>query len=146
MGTVIEKIKHYKTVALDTNLLIYLMEKHPVYLDEVAALFKMIETGNLLAVSSILLLTEILIKPLKDNNRILISQYKAFISTFPNLKLRNVDYDISISTAKVRAKYGLRIPDAVFIATAIEEKAEAYITNDTRLNCVKEIIIVQLSN
>lgn len=144
MGFLKEELKKYKKISLDTNTFIYLMERHPLYLNSVTEIFKSIETGKLTAITSILLITEILTKPFKDNNKVLQGQYKAFISTFPNLMIRDVDYKICVEAAKIRAIYGLRTPDAIFIATALEEKAEAFVTNDLRLKAVKGIEIIVL--
>jgi predicted nucleic acid-binding protein len=41
--------------------------------------------------------------------------------------------------AGLRARHGLRTPDAIQIATALRHKAETFITNDERLASVKEI-------
>ncbi|WP_366556963.1 PIN domain-containing protein [Desulfosporosinus sp. BICA1-9] len=43
---------------------------------------------------------------------------------------REIDQNIALQAAKLRASYGFKTPDALFLATAIEEKAEAFITND----------------
>ena len=39
----------------------------------------------------------------------------------------------------IRAKHNLKTPDAIFIATALEEGAEAFITNDSRLNNIHQL-------
>jgi predicted nucleic acid-binding protein len=146
MGQVAEDLKKYKRIAFDTNLFIYLMEKHEKYFDAVKSIFTMVEKGQLYAITSVLVVTELLTKPIKDGNKSLIQKYKAAICTFPNLEVRNVDYGISVSTAKIRAKYGFKTPDAIFIATAIEDKAEAFVTNDTRLKSVDGIDIIILDD
>lgn len=61
------------------------------------------------------------------------------ISTFPNLTVRYVDNDVCSTAAELRAKYGFKTPDAIFVATAIEEGSEVFITNDIRLKNVDEI-------
>lgn len=128
MGRLADSIKTYKSVAIDTNLFVYLMEKHPQYFKAARELFEQIEKGQVFGVTSIILLTEVLTKPLKDKNENLARAYRAAISTFPNLSVRNVDNDVCITAAELRAKYGFKTPDAIFIATAIEENADAFIT------------------
>ncbi|MBA1336031.1 MAG: hypothetical protein HPY66_1852 [Firmicutes bacterium] len=63
----------------------------------------------------------------------------AFFRAFPNLLIKDVTQNVSVSAAKLRARHNLKTPDAIFIATAIEENAEAFITNDTRLNNVNNL-------
>ncbi|HZK86119.1 MAG TPA: PIN domain-containing protein, partial [Desulfosporosinus sp.] len=105
----------------------YLMERHPKYFDVGRELFNDVEIGKVYAVSSMLLVTEVLTKPLKDGNKGLVDQYLAFVGTFPNLGLREIDQNVAIRAAKLRARYGFKTPDALFLATAMEEKAEAFI-------------------
>jgi predicted nucleic acid-binding protein len=91
-------------------------------------------------------LTEVLTKPLKDNNESLASSYKAVISTFPNLTVKHIDSSTSITAAELRAKYGFNTPDAIFIANGIEENAEVFITNDIRLKSMNEINCIIISD
>ena len=120
------------------------MERIPKYSDSVREIFKFIEIGSISAVTSMLVITEVLIKPLRERNKSLVNRYLAFISAFPNLELRNIDYSVSLKAAKIRAKHGLKTPDALFIATAIEESAQAFLTNDIKLKKVEGIEIIIL--
>jgi predicted nucleic acid-binding protein len=139
MGRIGEELKKYKRILIDTNLFIYLMEKHPQYFEVARDVFLQIEKGQVYGITSTLVLTEVLTKPLKDNNENLARSYKAAISTFPNLSVKNIDSSVCIIAAELRAKYGFKTPDAIFIATAIEEGAEVFITNDIRLKNVSEV-------
>lgn len=146
MERIEDKIREYKRIAFDTNLLIYIMEKHPIYFDVVKTIFTSIEKGQVYAVTSMLIVTEILTKPLKDANRRLVQQYKAIVSTFPNISIRNIDYQVAVTAAKIRAEYGIKTPDALFIATAIEENAEAFVTNDSQLARLSNVDIILLDD
>ena len=139
MERLVTELKHYGKVAIDTNALIYLMERHPLYHDLCKEVFALIEKGHLVGITSVLLLTEVLTKPLKDNNVGLVRAYKAVISTFPNLVIKPIDKHTSILAAELRAKYGVKTPDALFLATAILEKADVFITNDVRLKSIEEM-------
>ena len=48
------------------------------------------------------------------------------------------------SRGKIRRGYGLKTPDAIFVATAFEEGAQAFITNDIKLNRVEGIKMIIL--
>lgn len=48
------------------------------------------------------------------------------------------------TAAQLRAKYGLKTPDALQIATALEHHADYFLTNDHRLNSVTEINVITL--
>src|SRR5665648_965326 len=101
MGRLEDEIKHFSRIAIDTNAFIYLMERHPKYFDVVRELFNAVEIGKVYAVSSMLLVTEVLTKPLKDGNKGLADQYLAFVGTFPNLGLREIDQNVAIRAANL---------------------------------------------
>jgi predicted nucleic acid-binding protein len=49
---------------------------------------------------------------------------------------------IARSTAEVRAKYNLKLPDALQVAIALEASCEALLTNDAQLKRVTELRIL----
>ena len=67
-----------------------------------------------------------------------------FLST-PNLTIVQVDMKISEDAARIRRKYGFRLPDAIQLATALDYKAQTFITNDKRLKVFKELPITLLT-
>lgn len=150
MGIVNYKIqdvlKNYDRILVDTNSFIYFMEDNEVYADLLQIVFAMIESGKIFGITSTLVLTEVLTKPIKDENKKLQAQYTAFLTYFPNLYLRDVDRNVAKRAAKIRARYGIKTPDSIFIATAFEEHAAAIITNDIRLKKVEGIDFVILDD
>ena len=46
----------------------------------------------------------------------------------------------------LRTKYGVKTPDAIHLATAIEHKADVFVTNDRQLKKVKEIVMLYLGD
>ena len=138
------ELNDYRLVALDTNLFIYLMEKHEKYLPKAKLIFENIQKGQNVGITSVLLYSEILSKPIQENNDRLVSMYRVFLSTFPNLKIENVTKDVCILAAELRAKYKIKTPDAIFLATAIANKSEVFFTNDEALKRVEEIKVISL--
>lgn len=132
-------------IALDTNLFIYLVEKNQDYFSTVKLLFDKIQKGQLIGVTSSLIYTEVLSKPLKEGNTTIADKYNVLLATFPNLTIKDVDKDIAIISAKLRAKYKIKTPDAIFIATGIAENADIFITNDTKLKNIEEIKVTLLN-
>ncbi|MEX1028497.1 MAG: PIN domain-containing protein [Paenibacillaceae bacterium] len=119
----------YSKVAIDSNCFIYLIEGSP-YVDQLTQLFQKIENSSLVAVTSILTLIEILVGPYKSKDYKLIEEYRTTLLNFPNLAFREMDFNIAIKAAQCRADYGLKMPDAIQLATAILDKADVFITND----------------
>ncbi|MCL4481333.1 MAG: PIN domain-containing protein [Bacteroidetes bacterium] len=58
-------------------------------------------------------------------------------------KLKN-NIEIAKRAADYRAKYGLKTPDSIQVATAVYASADYFLTNDIRLKAVKELEILVL--
>jgi predicted nucleic acid-binding protein len=127
MGRII--LEPMSKVAMDSNCFIYLIEGSP-YTDKLTDLFQRIEKKSLLAVTSIITITEILTGPYKSKNYKLVEEYRSTLLSFPNLTFREMDYEIANQTALYKAQYGLKTSDAIQLATAMLEKADVFITND----------------
>ena len=76
---------------------------------------------------------EALVKPLHDNDAAAVDVLTLFMNRTPNLKVRDVDRGVARRAADIRARTGLRAPDAIIAATAVEERCEALIGNDAEL-------------
>ena len=143
MGEIDDKIKklfkRHQVIGLDTMLFIYSMEAKEPYMSMLSSIFYYIEKGLAKGVTSIITLTEILVKPIKDRNIEAVKDYKFLLNNFPNLKMVNIDPKTAEKGAELRAKYGIRTPDALQIASAIENQATIFLSNDYQLKKIKEI-------
>lgn len=133
-----------KIVFLDSAPLIYFIEGHSDYQPQLKGLFASNDNGDFTFVTSTITLLEVLVKPLKDGQTHLVSQYKKILLNAAGIEIYDIDNLIAIKAAELRAKYALRTPDAMQIATALECKADVFLTNDTRLKTVSEIRSVTL--
>ncbi|GIP32023.1 type II toxin-antitoxin system VapC family toxin [Paenibacillus sp. J2TS4] len=133
-----------KKIGLDTNLFIYVFEQHPEFGEKAKSILEQIEDGLVTAVASSVSLTEILVKPIREGNLTLEKQYKLLFSHFPNLTILPIDNMVAERAAYLRGKYNIRTPDALILATALAANADFFITNDQRLENVKEIKCVSL--
>lgn len=133
-----------KIVGLDTMLFIYHIEDNPKYAAITERLFDTIEHGSCKAVTSILTLIELLIKPKREGNLIAVGDYRDMILTFPNLMVMDVNLRVSDIASDMRAKYRIRMPDAIQIASAIVGGSQSFITNDEGLKKVKDVNIILL--
>lgn len=132
-------IENLNKVGLDTQPFIYHFQERTGYIDLTRKLFGAIEKGTLNASTSTITLMELLIKPFRDGDSEAVEKYVFVLRTFPNLKLTPLDDRVARRAAEIRAKYNLRTPDAIQIASALEDGAEAFFTNDRRLRKVRDI-------
>lgn len=94
--------------------------------------------------TSALTLTEVLVHPLRLGRADLAVQYRAILLGDSALRLVHLDAEVAIRAAELRARYNLRTPDAVQVASALHAGAEAFVTNDLDISRVTEIRVLQL--
>jgi predicted nucleic acid-binding protein len=114
-------------VVVDTAPLIYLLEDHPRFAPRFLGLFEAAEQGRLNIAISTITVAELLVGPLKQGQDALAKRYEKALSGF---ELVPVSLEIASTAARLRAATGLRLPDALQAATALEIGATALVTHD----------------
>lgn len=127
------------TVAIDTSIFVYFLEKHPTYLDKVKKLFLNIESGETQGIFASIGLIELLTGPKKLHRFEVATQYRELISHFPNLFIANLNTPAIDIASDLRAKYRITTTDAIHLACALVYDADLFITNDKALKKVEEI-------
>jgi predicted nucleic acid-binding protein len=120
-------------VGLDTAPLIYFIEENPTYLPVVRLFFEAVDRGEIRVVTSVLTLTEVLIHPMRKGDPELADQYRRILLESDHVSTLPVSEVIAEEAAQLRARHGLRTPDAIQLATAIRSQAAFFLTNDNRL-------------
>lgn len=141
-------VKGHQSVMLDTAPVIYFIEENHQELGQVAAdLFAALRADSRVSVfTSVITLIEVLTKPIKMGRPDLVDQYRQFLSDASNLELHPVDTVIAEKSVQLRAKYGLRTPDAIQAAVAIENRASLPVTNDKGFRAVREFEVLLLQD
>mgnify|MGYP001592427599 FL=1 len=134
--------KKFRQVGLDSNIFSYQFHQHPVFGPISKQIFDLLSTDKLKAVTSFITLTEIL--SVKASPAKIKELEKLFLDT-PNLNTFEVNQEIAVNAAKIRRKYGFRLPDAIQLATAKLNKAKAFISNDERLKRFKELNVILIN-
>lgn len=137
-------LKKHRSIGLDTMLFIYQFEKYKNFWQSTQTIFSFLEAGRFKAVTSVIGLIEILTKPKKEKNYLLVKEYQELLTDFPNLRVVNVDSEIADLSSSLRAKYDLTTPDAILVATALSCGATGFITSDVKLKKIKEIEVFVL--
>ena len=129
---------------VDTAPLIYYVEEHPTYITKMDRIIDLTETTPLTAYSSVLTLTEVLVRPLSTGNERLAQEYLDILVISGTYNLIAITASIARIAADLRARYNLRTPDALHIASAIATGCDAMLTNDFHLKRVQELSILSL--
>jgi predicted nucleic acid-binding protein len=117
--------------AFDADVLIYAAVPAHALGRRVRALFPFEPTatsGVVAGVGSVLLIPELLTKPLRDGAG---GEVEALTALLARLDLRPVDEAVAELAAALGAAYRLRAADAVHLATAVAAGAERFITNNS---------------
>lgn len=118
------------TAALDTVAFVYFLERHPVHFRTASRLFQRIEAGEIAGVLSSLVFAELLVPAYRAGDNSRAGAVLRLLTSFPNLKVFDITPEISAEAARLRARYGLRTPDAIHAATALAAGADLLVTND----------------
>ncbi len=122
-------IERGATVYLDTNPIIYLVEGNPVFRQSMETLFKAIEAAGAHLITSELALTEVLVRPLRHHDSLLVEAYERLFDTL--LDARPVSREVLLLAAQLRAeRASLRMPDVIHVATATLAGADVFVSAD----------------
>jgi len=132
-----EELRKYAKASLDSSILIYHLEDLQPYSDLTEAIFSNIAEGSLHAVISTICVTELLVKPFAKGQADRVTALEQFLFALPNMAVVPPNYSIAKEAARLRATYAMRTPDALLVATALNERAEVFLTNDSHLASLK---------
>lgn len=121
-----EAFKNVSILAIDTAPFIYFVERYVNYFDRVAAIFQLIDDNRFSTFTSVITLTEVLNKPLRDKDNKVVFAYKNLLLAGENLRLIRVTESIAEQAATLRAQYRLRAPDSIQIASALALNCDSF--------------------
>ena len=143
MTSFLKGLKSQK-VGLDTMIFIYAFEEHPAYLPLLKDFFRVLENGEIEAVTSTISITECLVQPYRKKDFALAARYMVFFRNFPHLSIIPITDDVAERAALLRAHYNLKTPDAIQVATTLISGCRAFLTNDETLASIEGIDILVL--
>ena len=126
----------HRRILLDTSIWIYHFEGHPEFGAAATSIVTSMEQGRFVGLLSELSLMELTVRPLQRGRQDVADEYELLLDRFPNLELLPVTRDVLLEAAAVRARYRLRTPDALLVATGLLGGATAAATNDAAWKAV----------
>lgn len=141
-----DMLTNVSLVAFDTAPIIYFIEANPVYDALVIEIFQQIDSGKMTGLTSVISLCEVLVHPIRNQNQILKQRYFDILLNSPNFFTNSVTAKVAETAAELRAGYNLRTPDALQIATALENGCDAFLCNDNGLKRITELQILILDD
>ena len=116
-------------IYLDSNSLIYSVERVEPFIVHLDPIWQAAEAGRFNIVTSELAIPETLTKPIRDGNSDVEVLFRALFDS-RDVDLISTTRDVWETTAHIRGETGLKIPDALHAATALNVGCTLFITND----------------
>lgn len=135
-----------KKVYIDTNPFIYFVEGSSEFAEVVKPLFDLIDQAVFTACTSHFTLTELFIKPHRNNLVELIEDYYGLLLESEKITLFSLHQDTFLNAAKIGGETMMRTPDSIHVACAVENHCDYFITNDKRIRDYKGVKVVQISD
>ena len=144
---IIKVIETHERIMVDTAPIIYHIEEKGILGKVSEEIFKLIrDRSKHFVFSSVITFSEVLVHPLRASRKDLVNKYRSFFLMSSNFTIYSIDILIAEKAAELRANYGLRTPDALQIAIAIENNGTLFITNDKGLEKIKEVEVLVLGD
>ncbi len=126
----------------DSDVVIYLVEKHPDFGPMAEAALADLQSGPLVTCAMVRL--EALTLPIRKNETRRIDDHRDFFNiasvSFP---MSDSIFDLALT---LRTKHRLKSPDAINLACAIQAGCDVFLTHDRDYKTVTEIRIVSIRN
>ena len=97
-----------------------------------------------MGITSVVTLAEALTRPLALNDATLQQAYRDLLLRNSQIRTLAIDEATAERAAILRARYGIRTPDAFQFAVAVKEGCQAFLTNDLKLRRMIELQVVVL--
>jgi predicted nucleic acid-binding protein len=115
-------------IYFDTCVAIYLVKEHPAYCTHIEN--AMSSKRGMICYSPLVML-ESLVLPIRNQREDLIGKFHAFFAANRRLSMPDEVFQLA---AGLRARHGLKTPDALHLAAARYHGCTEFWTNDDRLN------------
>jgi predicted nucleic acid-binding protein len=133
-------------IYLDACCIIYLIEvSSPFHSTIVSRLGQYQADSASRLITSRLSCLECRVRPLRENADKLVAAYDRFFAA-SRLEIVEISADVVTTATALRARYGFKTPDAIHLASAIEEKVDLFLTGDSSLARCTEIKVEILEN
>ena len=129
-------------IYLDACCFIYLVEGEPGWRTVVEQRLRSLEPISKLVTSQLARL-ECRTKPMRDGNRSLLERYDMLFGA-DRVAVLDVSAQVIDRATELRARYALKTPDAIHLATALESSAAEFWTADAALSRCTDIAVTVL--
>jgi predicted nucleic acid-binding protein len=124
-------------IYLDAAPAIYAVERVPRY---AAAVDARLSAPSVVLIASDLTRLECRVKPLRDGDAELLRDFDDFFAGTVS-EIVSLTREVMDRATEIRARHGVRTPDAIHLAAAMVSGCDVFLTNDHRLDHVPGIAV-----
>lgn len=132
----VDSLREGALVLVDTAPIIYILEGHRRFAARFEPLFRRHEAGEIALAATTVTIAEVLTGPMRAGEEALARRYRAALEAWTVVDFTG---DIAESAARLRGRYGLKLPDAIQLASALAINADALVTHDRDFGSVTGI-------
>ena len=132
-------------VYIDANIVIYAVEGFSAFQPVLHVLLQCVDDEKLRLVTSELTLAEVLVKPIENRDSVIQQAYRAFLEPTAQVAVVPVSRTILESAARTRAETGVKLPDAIHIATAKQQECTSFLTNDRLIRSITDFRVMRIN-
>jgi predicted nucleic acid-binding protein len=140
-----EAIRAAQRLYLDSNCLIYFIERDDDLKEKIADLITYADQNKIELICSEIGVAECLYGAFKRNSEALEALYTEMFYDIALFKLCPVDGERLMLAAKLGAEIGLKLVDAVHFLAAIEKECDVFITHDDHFRSSHGVTVVPLA-
>lgn len=145
-GSVADLLAAHQVIALDSDILIYLLENRLPAAELVAEIVDALEAGAVRAVIAAVAITEVLTGPARAGDAVAFETMADELQSIRQLRIVPLDADLASDAAWLRGAGDRDLVDAVHIASARKAGATAFVTNDRRIRSRPGLEVIYLSD
>jgi predicted nucleic acid-binding protein len=138
----LSKVPSGAVLVVDTAPIIYFLEDHRILAPRFAGLFQRAADGDVAIAISAITLAEVVAGPIRQGNEMLAETYRAALTRGAGWTVVPVSEEIAVAAARIRARYRLRLPDAIQLATVVATGAHALVTYDRDFRLVRDVRVI----
>lgn len=138
-------LSDHRRVALDSNVLIYLLEGSGPRADAAAGLLERLLADDVDIVFATIGIAEVLTGPARAGNAPMFERAADELRS-AGIRLIPLSTGIAEDAAWLRGRAGLDLVDSIHLSTARATGATAFVTNDRRLAGVPQIDVIQFDS
>lgn len=131
-------------VYFDTNVFIYVLNGTPGLSTPCVQLLDACAEGAIQGITGDLTLAELLVQPLRQNNAAAVAAVRELLIDDGAITLLHHDRACFERAAALRAHHGLKMPDALQMATALQAGSACLVSNDRNFPIVNDVEFISL--